>query len=479
MNALPTRLLPLLAAAAILTACSKSSSPAPSAAGGGGGATQQIPLVFDTTWPAEVVDARVLAVAVEDGAGQLFAEALAAPAPLRIGDPGGTPSGLVLRIPTGRGVRAAWLMLEPNAVTTAGGARVTPPRYDLRIPFRGNGEWSPAAGTLATVEHGPGHALQSNGNGGFDWSPDLRLAGRTTVTCTAMPADVMLADPAAGTLTALLPTIQDLPVEVVFQPGARFFRADGTEATQLAAYLAGLAPGARIVLRGELSADRVLRCSQVGAPGGGGGGGTGGGGSGGGGTGGGGNAGPGTFGGTVTAVDAPGQRLTVSFQTLTQQGSTIASPRGSGIVEVAGATIHWSGLPNRPVTIAAIDVGQALQLDTADVGATPIRADRIELELVGGGQQTGEVEGLIAQVDPVAGLIVLVPRGNDPVVVLGRSVPRLEVLVDANTRIEDRDGNRLTLAQVPTGVRGDVERGVLIAPDQVLAQYVEVRIRDR
>lgn len=168
--------------------------------------------------------------------------------------------------------------------------------------------------------------------------------------------------------------------------------------------------------------------------------------------------------GTFTAeMHAHGGELMVTVQvpeSATLYGKTGAKVDRAGFfgLLVAGAEVKATG---------TLGAGMVFTVDVA-------RLDDGRIEGGAGGQP--ESEGSVGEIRAATGELVMLPRGDDPLIVAGKSVTSQLVRIPATTRIQDaRNADQtIPLASVQAGWRIWV-RGTLAGDGALVATWVRVR----
>jgi hypothetical protein len=448
--------------AAIFLALSGCGGSGGGGAGGSGGAAT-LPLVVDSAAGGASLVARVEALAFERADGSFTANLLLQPAAAALADAGGAPVFLALTAPPADVYVAVQILLHPDAQSVAAdGVRtaVVLPRLDHRVALESPTRLGAGLGWLE-LRHRSGLDLRARGDGRLDWHPDFacrrgddrELLGSSFVVVRLSPADFTIhASPDRSVRTAVALRVPDTAVLTRASSGTRLDRA---------ALFAALAPGTEIRVWGRLTAALEITVTAL-------------------------EVDDSSRSGDETKVLGRVERLDGALRTLDVQVLRI-DRGGAGldgtrlpllVVDASGARIHRSGARHIPLDFAALAVGQIVEVEwRGSPSGGRVQAHEIEIEDEAGGAQR-EIEGQVGEVRIADRVIVAVPRGNDPLIVGGRSVSSARVRLgpDAYLFRADDDPVPIALSQVAAGERIWVKSYTLDGAD-VVARVVRIRSR--
>lgn len=449
------RSLAFLAVPFLLAACS-SSGRSGSDARGAGGAT----LVLDTAAGGDyALDGRVDALAFERADGTFTVPLLPPGADLALVRPSGATSGVHLSaVPAGTYV-AVRLLLAENGVRATGRNGVVEPcqpaTRDVRAPFAA--PTAVVAGSWLVLSHAGRPAVSRTG-AQLAWQPDLvvRLGDVQPLAEVGFLVATRQGDDLVGTLSSC----GDMVVRGRLDDSTDL--SDDSGPRDRRSFLDDSRGGDDLVCDGVLDNDgtfqvrRAHRRSR--------------------------GLGEGKAYGEIAALLPSTLAIQVQVQEIVRSTQGLAtSPLPVLTVETASAFVYRSGARTVRLEFAALAVGQRVEVEwRGAVVGNAVSAHEVEIEDgYGGGGFGHEIEGAVGSVSPATGELVAVPRGDDPLVVGGQSVPSAVVVVGAHTVIVREAGDRrqpVTLAQVQVGDRVWVW-GRVVEPQRVEAVAVRVRAR--
>lgn len=449
-------LVSLLAAGATLLvgACS-SGSGSGSGAGGGAGGDASAVLLFDTAAGGDYqLDARVDVLALETAAGTFTANLAPTGATLPLVRPSGTPGGIRLPALPGGTYVALRLMLAENGVTATDGSgrveTVTVPTRDLRVPF------ASAFGSARWLLLGNVKAPQLTRTGGvLTWTPDL--AARSGDAHLLPSASLSLGAITGGELVGTLSACGDLRVSGRLDDGADL--SDDSGARDRSGFLRDLRSGDDLDCDGVLTGDggfhirRAHRRSR-------------------------GQTEAKVY-GRITELLPAVPAIKIQVQEIVRSSpGLVASPLPVLTVRTESAHIHHSGVRTERLPFAALAVDQRVEVEWrgAVVDGT-VSAHEVEIEDGNGNGGGTEIEGQVGSVDLGQRLIVAVPRGDDPLLVGGQSVPSATIVLPATTVITREAGGTTRTVGLDAAVNGDRIWiiGRVVEPQRVEAVVVRLR----
>lgn len=366
-----------------------------------------------------------LALARRDGTGELVALRGIGPGPW---------SALVLRFADGS-LRAR----RPAAPEVA----LAPGAHVMRVPFAA--PWQGSASTTAlALRHLEPVAPQPVG-ALLDWRPETELAPVDVVPLRFALVDVLRVDRAARTAIGSLVGMDARQVTLEFAEDALLLREPSPDPLGLDAFLAGLDPGARLVVDGFLDAeDRLVVLAAI----------------------------------DRGASEQPGQgqkgRLRAAILELVPGGETFRAAvlevqKGSWLlpepqpveilVDASDARIRWSPRRGRHaghLPFSALARGMIVELEWhGQTSGAPLLAEKIAIREQGtciGRDFAGEVIAVTAE-PPTLAL-----RLREPVLVDGRELREIEFAIDEATPIVRTDARRLRLVRLDEIVTGEPAR---------------------
>lgn len=453
LTRLSLRLVSLLAAGATLLAGACSSG---NGSGSGAGVDTSAVLLFDTDAGGDYrVDARVDVLALETAAGTFTPNLSPAGATLPLARPSGTPGGIRLpALPNGTYV-ALRLMLAENGVTATDSTgrveTVTVPARELRVPF------ASAFGSARWLLLGNAKPPQLTRTGGvLTWTPDL--AARSGDAHLLPSASLSLAAVAGGELVGTLSSCGDLRVSGSVDDGAEL--SDDSGARDRTGFLGDLRSGDDLDCEGVLTGDgsfRIRRAHRRSR----------------------GQTEAKVYGRILELLPAV-PAIKVQVQEIVRSGpGLVASPLPVLTVRTGSAHIHHSGLRTERLTFAALAVDQRVEVEwRGNVVDGTVTAHEVEIEDgSGSGGGSHEIEGQVGSVDVGQRLIVAVPRGDDPLLVGGQSVPSATIALSATTVITREAGGTTRVVGLDAAVNGDRIWiiGRVVEPQRVEAVVVRLR----
>lgn len=434
--------------------------------GGGSSADSQtapvpgtVQLLLDpATGSDSFVEVEVAAAALQRPDGSLTANLLPAPVLLTLADPTGDLQGLRLPGTPAGSYRGLHLMLAPGSghAVFADGSRapVDFASPDLAVPFDVDLVTDGLGSAWVRARHTAAVALHGGANHRVAWAPQLRAD--SAVGLQLQDARMHVLRVHGNRVFGGLNGTDPAAVELQFDANAILLDANGVSVSDPATYLESVAPGSDISVTGVCDGHGSVRSQSVRQC----------------------NAGPrligritdldplaGTFGMDVQAEAGPGHR------------ALLGTP-DHVVVHVGMAPIHFSHTW-RSLTFAELMVGDLAKVRVAGRTGSDVAASEIEISSHQGAPACQETEGLVDEVRLAENLIVLVPRGNDPLLVGGLSVARAEVTVTASTIIERfAPGAPHTPIQLGDLVAGQDRvwvRGTATGPASLAASYLRVR----
>lgn len=187
--------------------------------------------------------------------------------------------------------------------------------------------------------------------------------------------------------------------------------------------------------------------------------------------------------GQITELVAATPAIKVQVQEIVRATPGLqTSPLPLLTVLTVDAFIYRSGARTTRLKFGALAVGQRVEIEwRGAVADATVRAHEVEIEdgSGNGGGFGNEIEGAVGSIDVAQGLLVAVPRGDDPLLVGGQSVPSATIVIGANTVITrevDNSTTRVALAQAQVGDRVWIW-GRVVEPRRVEAVAVRLRTR--
>lgn len=449
------RSIVLLAVPLLLAACSSGGK-----SGNNVGAPQGATVVLDTAAGGDYgLDARVDVLSFERADGSFTANLLPTGANLALARLSGAASGVSLAAVPGGTYVAVRLLLAENGVRATGRNGVVEPcqatSRDVRAPFAaptavGAGQWLVLshAGTPVVTRTGtqltwqPGLAVRRG---------DVQPLAEVSLAVAGRQGDDLLGTLASCGGMAVRARIDD-STSLSDDSGNRDRRG----------FLDDSRGGDDLSCDGVLSSDgsfsvrRAHRRSR--------------------------GVGEGKIYGQITELLASTPAIKVQVQEIVRATAGLStSPLPLLTVQTVNAFIYRSGARTVRLEFGALAVGQRVEVEwRGAVVENQVRAHEVEIEDGNGGGGFGnEIEGAIGSVDAAQGRFVAVPRGDDPLIVGGQSVPSAEVVVGAGTVLVREVGDTrqaVTLAQVQVGDRVWIW-GRVVEPQRVEAVAVRLRAR--
>lgn len=441
-------LLPALSFAACGGGANSSSgSAAPSSA--------SLQLVVDPATGSDLfVDVQLAAAALQRPDGSYTGNLLRDPLLFTLADPTAAPRGLRLQpVPAGE-YRELRLLLVPGSgvAVQADGSRlgVDFASVELALPFDVLLQHDGIGSSWVAAHHvGAAPAIVA---GRVAWAPQLRGGAAAGVAVADVPLQVLLAQPGA-----VLGSFAGGDLRLELEHGAEVFDDRGGRVGDAAAFLGGLQPGSRLEVQGLLDDRGGLRGQRVREVG-------------------------DDHGGSAVRllgriVDlAPASRsftMDVLAEVLHGDRSLLATPQRITVLADA-ARIHRSDL-QQALGFAELGAGDLVKVRWTLRNGSEVRASEVELERRAGAPAAPEIEGRVGSVEVGRDLIVVLPRRDDPLLLNGVAVDRLEVTVTAATRLERRDAGSIGLADVVAGSDRIWIRGTATGPQSVTADWIRVR----
>ncbi len=414
-------------------------------------------VLLDTTAGSEsFVQAQLVAVVLRAADGTLTPNLLAAPRLLTCADPTGAPETILLTgLPSGT-FGELHLLLAPGSVVRMqpDGARTA---LDLTtatvtVPVSPPLQHQAGGTSWLHARHRSTPALATAGNR-TTWTPDLvgQPAAGVDVAATLAVASVH-----GTTLTA---SLGGAALRVEVPAGAVLLAADGALIGDPATFLSRLGGDDDLHVRGALHDHGLLRARHVQQRRRG--------------------DGPRLLGRVLEVLPAATSLRLLALAEDRADGRALLAPPIEFLVRASQARIHRSGDPTL-LPFSALLAGDLLKVEWTQRTGNEVTAREIELEHRDGQPAQPEIEGAVAAVDVPQGTIRVVPRGNDPLLVGGRSVTTLTVRLATGAdvlRQAPSGGERRTigLADVVPGQDRIWLRGALQPDGALLARVVRVR----
>ncbi len=413
-------------------------------------ASTPVPVVFDTHGGGAWLTATVDAVSLERVDGSLTPDLLVRPVAVTISDPIGASSGIELRSPPAGDYVALLMALRPGSIQghPSGGAPaavgdVPPP---LRVPLQPVFRPGSAAQSWLLVRHGDAVELVANGNGGFDWRPDLAGERRDLQPLFDLEVEVVRVDRSGQTVTVTVAAWGDVAVRLLFDVAVDLQRAG--RAVTPAEFVGGVGLGERLEIDGLLQrrdALWVLRATD--RPRG---------------------RGPATGGnvsearGLVETVDAATGRVDLDVLAWRKLGRGVAAARRLVLGIGPKTLLRWLpawGRPGAATSLAELRRGMLVSATwhgPLQSGVAPLH--RLVVEAGGPGRHRVAADGVVRSVDPTSTSLVLAPAGGTKLVVGPHQVTQLPVELEPDAIVVRQvagGGLRLdTLAGVGVGEPG-------------------------
>ncbi len=452
-------LAPLLTLLAV--GCGSSSSSGPNPGGPAAG-----PALFVDTGAGTDTTLRlqVLAIVAAAADGSTSSDLLGGARTLTVADPRGQSVGLTLAAPpAGTPWSHLQMLLDGGAhrAVRADGSSVALrlPSTSLALPLVGglptNGD-----GRLLELRHATPPSLTAAMDGSLDAVLDLHLEARSDLAVQGLVARVAQVDLAGQTLLATLPDVGDRAVRLQFSGDSRLFDDSGNQ-LDVTSFLRGCDDSSELRVDGLQSGDDRFHCrsgerQQRG------------------------RGGEPKFTGRVADLDQGAHSFTLqAFARRGEDGRDVPF-RGDLQVDGSNAVVRRSlgGGAHAAASFADLANGLLVEVEgLLDAGGTMLTAREIDLEDEDGSGASGEIEGAVVAVDLPTSALTIGPRGDDPLLVGGRSVPSALVVVDAATvlyRDGDSGNQHLGLADVRTTDRIWI-RGTVRGDGTVDARTVRVR----
>ncbi|MGK0518783.1 MAG: hypothetical protein ACJAUC_001476 [Planctomycetota bacterium] len=457
------RTLPILTAllSLLLAAC-----------GGGGGSNNptnnttanepsSVIVVIETQAGSEdFVQMHLAGASLEDAAGGLTDNLVAASRIITVGDPTGEPSGLRLGPAASGSYVALHLVMVPNsgiAIAPNGNSQPVANPIDVRIPITGGLQHTALAASWLVIGHdtiplaGPPSARS--------WNPTMtaRLDG-SNLRLSELVFPVVN----AGLLAATATTVDNASVELACSSSCIYEDATGTVYASQAEFFANLSIDDDLVADGDLrrsgriEATRLRRSSRSDQP---------------------------RLIGSVLSIDPSTNSFEMLVVATRQNGNqtTLATPE-TAVIRAQGARVEASS--GTLTTFTSLTVGQFVKVkwlsQSANNGVTEYVAQEVEISSSNNISIQPEWEARVLSVDPANQVIVIAPRNNDPIVIQGASVAQAAVLITSTTLIERRQNQGggstiITLAEVQPGTDRIWIRGTAIGATTIEATRVRVR----
>lgn len=433
------------------------------ACGGGGGGGSSAPadgglqVTLDTTAGLDATVQVQLVGAVLTGPAGTTGNLLRAPRQLTVADPSGAPDGFELaNVPAGAwtGMRLGVAPGSASALLADGSvAAVDLPSIEVAVPFETEVVHATSRGWVA-LRHAA--ALQLAGTGARR-SCTLDLLGGPAAATPIGPASAAVTLAQGTTVFGTLGD-DDLRVQLELEVESELFDDNGGRVGR-EDFARGLGSGSEIDFTGFVGADdrvRVRRGRRLPA-----------------------GDGPRLLGRIVT-TDPATTSFVLDVQALVRRGDVtpLAVPERVTVL-AAGARIHDSS-SFTAIPFASLGAGDLVKVTVLSRAGATVRAREIDVESRAGMPARPEIEGAVAAVDPATGVVTVVPRRDDPLVVGGVAVQRAEIRVQPHTvllRVADSGGGRTTipLTGIVPGADRIWIRGSAVAPATVAADWIRVR----
>jgi hypothetical protein len=459
MMRFPSLFFPVLLS--VLAACGGGGSAASSAPIGGSPGSVHL-LVDTATGSDALVQFQVAAVAFERADGSLTGNVLPTPAAVTFADPSGEADGLLLQdVPTGD-YASVHLLLAPGSgvgLYSDGTMAAVTGNADLEVPLAGGFQHSATArGWLAIGHNGglPPTAASVDRN----WA--LAMSGRTDGSAQALQG-LRIAAVQSPVLVAQAPVAGDGALQVEFAAGCSFDDHPGGRDDFLRACARGDDVSADGTLHrdGRFVADHVRRSGRA-------------------------NDGPRLL-GRIGELRPATTSFVLQVQAEVRRGGRRLLPTPVEVlVDASLARMHASDT-RRVLTFGELATGQLAKVEWTSRTPVPGNLELVvarEIEVASSSvPMSPEWEGAVQSVDLNTGTIVVVPRGNDPIVVSGQSVASVDVHVGSGVPIERRElqgpgRSAITLGDVQPGSDRIWWRGTVTGPAAIDATWVRVRQDD-
>lgn len=419
-----------------LTACSS---------GGGSNSNGSAPpqsrtLVLDTAAGGDyALDVRLDVLALEDGSGAFTANLLPTGATLPLARPSGTAAGVALTaVPNGTYVALRLLVADNGVVATGSNGRnesVSLAARDLRVVLQQPVQVGAGTVPWLVLSHSAVPALTRDGSGRLSWAPALTARAGDLLPLANVTLSV--ATISGDDIVGILSGCGDLAVRGRVDDSSDL--SDDSGRRDRSSFMRDLSGSDDLDCEGILSHDgsfQIRRAHHRGR----------------------GVSESKLYGQIVELL--PGRpAIRVQVQEVVRGGIGIGTPLPVLTVETASARIYRSGARSVVLDFSALAAGQRVEIEwRGGVSNDTITAREVEIEdEAGGGGGIGhESQGEVQSVDVTQGVLVAVPRGNDPLIVGNRSVPSATVVIGPTTvivrEVDGRSANA-TLADARPGDR--------------------------
>lgn len=431
------------------------------------GTTGSVYVVVDTSTGSDtLVQFQVAAAVLERGDGTATANGLRAAELVTFADPTGEVDGFVLHdVPTGN-YESLHLMLVPGggAASFANGeVRTATSAIDVAVPIADGLQHSAQGRSWLVLGHNGAAppAAPAAGAGVVVWTPTLTARADGS---QQQLEGLRVALVQAPTVTAQLAAADDGLLTVGFAAGCTFDDDEGGTYGRSDDFLARLGGEDDLRVSGELRRDgRILaRSAHRGR----------------------GNDGPRLL-GRITDLRPLDSTFLMDVRAEVRRGGErrLLDPPVSVLVLAAEARIHRPD-DRAALTFADLQVGNLAKVEWTRRGPGPGGVEQVlarEIEVTSQARpMRPEWQGLVQSVDLTSDSLVVVPRGDDPIVIEGVAVLQATLHVDGNTILERRERNgpgRITigLGDIVPGADRIWWRGTVTGPASIDATWIRVR----
>ncbi|MBK8097195.1 MAG: hypothetical protein IPK26_08810 [Planctomycetes bacterium] len=404
------------------------------------------------------IRAQVVAATLERADGTLTANLLPAPRMVTFADPNGQADGVALRNYPPATYRRLHLVTAPGSCTaTARDGSQTPVdltatslaiEFEAEVVHRSGHRW-------LIARHGAFTPLTTT-NGRLGWNPALvgGDAAGTALPAACITVAAVVNDSIYGTFDG----DASRRVQLEFELGSQLLDDHGMPRTRLE-FLRELTAGDELGVSGVVDQTGVLRgrrghrSVRTDNP---------------------------RYLGRITAVDALTVTFAMDVQALTRRGvRELLSAPDAVNVRADNAVLRVGGSFQRS-TFAELAVGDLVKVGwTSREGATVI-ASEVEVTSRQGQPASPQIQGMVSEVSVGTNRIIVVPRRDDPLILSGRSVHRLEVTVRPTTVLlrQARNGGERTTIGLDGIVAGRDRiwlRGTATRENSLDADWIRVR----